>query len=335
MIDLHRIDHVALRVCDLDEAAARWSVQFGLVQRVRNEAECVTLVCDDEPCALELLAGNSPGFDHVAYELSPACSLSQAREHLLDHGAEVTADAEGLLTRDVEGNAIQILAYREPASRLVSHARPAANPNLGHPRKLGHVNFLTAELSEQRRFYVEALGMRVTDWLGDGGLWLHINSDHHVMALVDKGYSHFHHLAFDLVDFGQMRVALDHLGRHGRWLAWGPTRHGVGGNIASYVRIVEEHCFVELYCDMEQLQRTHEPRSWPDNRYSSNTWGPLPPRSYFRFDDAAVESERESLEMLGVPLPPAPVPAGPASTSPAKAPTSPARATTSPAKETA
>jgi len=105
------------------------------------------------------------------------------------------------------------------------------------------------------------------------------------------------------VDIGQMRVALDHLGRHGRWLGWGPARHGIGGNIASYVRIVEEECFVELYCDMEQLEAEHEPRRWPDNRYSSNTWGPLPPRSYFRFDAAAVASERESLEMLGTPLP--------------------------------
>jgi len=123
------------------------------------------------------------------------------------------------------------------------------------------------------------------------------------MAPVDKGYAHFHHLALDTGDIGQMRDLLDHLGRHGRWLGWGPTRHGVGGNIASYVRIVEETCFVELYCDMELLEPGHEPRVWPDNRYSSNTWGPLPPRSYFRFDDAAIASERDSLEMQGVPLP--------------------------------
>ena len=133
-------------------------------------------------------------------------------------------------------------------------------------------------------------------------MWLHVGPDHHVMALVDKGYSHFHHLALDVVDIGQMRMALDHLGRHGRWLGWGPARHGVGGNIASYVRIVEEECFVELYCDMEQLEAGHVPREWPDDRFSSNTWGPLPPRSYFRFDEAAVASERESLEMQGVML---------------------------------
>ena len=124
------------------------------------------------------------------------------------------------------------------------------------------------------------------------------------MALVDLGYAHFHHLAFDTVDIGKMRDMLDHVARHGRWLGWGPARHGIAGNIASYVRIVEEECFVELYCDMEQLQDDHVPRVYPDDRYSSNTWGPLPPRSYFRFDPVAIEYERESRETRGQILPP-------------------------------
>lgn len=328
MIALHRLDHVALRVADLDEAARRWALQFGLTERSRA-ATRVALSCDDEPLALELLATREigasrspkaigasrlPGFDHVGWELARGCGLDDAAAHLAAQGVDCArgrdeAGRDCLLLEDVEGNALQLLPYREPESRLTPFARPAGELPLGHPRKLGHVNFLTARIHDQVAFYRDALGFRMTDWLGDGGAWLHCNADHHGMALVDKGVSHFHHLAFDVVDIGQMRAALDHLGRHGRWLGWGPTRHGVGGNVASYVRIVEEECFVELYCDMEILGPDHEPRVWPDDRYSSNTWGPLPPRSYFRFDAAAVASERESLEMLGQPLPP-PAPAG-------------------------
>jgi catechol 2,3-dioxygenase-like lactoylglutathione lyase family enzyme len=291
---IRRLDHVCLRVADVAEATERWRLQFGLTVRAPG-----VLACDDEPCAVELIAGE-PGFDHVAYEL--AGSLDDAEARLRDR-APFERFEDRIELADLEGNAIHLLPYREPASRLVAHARPAGLQPVGHPRKLGHVNFLTARVHEQKDFYVDALGMRLTDWLGDAGVWLHIGSDHHVMALVKPSppaHSHFHHLAFDVVDIGQMRVALDHLGRHGRWLGWGPARHGVGGNIASYVRIVEEECFVELYCDMEQLAADHEPRVWPDDRYSSNTWGPLPPRSYFRFDDAAIASERESLEMQGV-----------------------------------
>jgi len=302
VIELARIDHVCLQVSDLDEATERWCAQFALHVSERD-ATGVALACDDERCSLQLRAGTRAGLDHVAYELARGCELERARAHLQAFGAAVEdCDEGGLLTADAEGNRIQLLPHREPASPLVAHARPAGAAIAGHPRKLGHVNFLTAQLDAQVRFYTDALGMRITDWLGDGGVWFHVNSDHHVMALIDKGYAHFHHLAFDVVDIGQMRLALDHLGRHGRWLGWGPARHGVGGNIAAYVRIVEEECFVELYCDMEQLQSGHVPRRWPDDRFSSNTWGPLPPRSYFRFDRAAVESERESLEMLGIPL---------------------------------
>lgn len=302
MISLRRIDHVSLRVTDVEDAASRWCAQFGLTGRERDDRKA-RLACDDERFCLELVAAEAPGIGHVAYELRRSCPLDEARRHFDALGTAWEEREGGLEVTDPEGNRVLVLPYKEPELRWTAHARPAGGQVVGHPRKLGHVNFLTAGISRGVDFYTRVLGMRVTDWLGEGGVWFHINGDHHVMALVDKGYSHLHHLAFDVVDIGQMRVALDHLGRHGRWLGWGPARHGIGGNIASYVRIVEDECFVELYCDMERLEAEHEVRRWPDDRYSSNTWGPLPPRSYFRFDAAAVASERESLELLGRPLP--------------------------------
>jgi catechol-2,3-dioxygenase len=304
VIALRRLDHASLRVTDVAGASARWCAQFGLVERERDDRRA-RLACDDEPFCIEFVAADAPGVEHVAYELRRGVTLDDARSHFDSCDVQWEEREDGLRVEDPEGNGVLVMPYRRPESRWTPHARPAGDRVVGAPRKLGHVNFLTARIAEQVEFYSSVLGMGMTDWLGEGGAWLHVNSDHHVMALVNPSPptpSHLHHVAFDVVDFGQMRVTLDHLGRHGRWLGWGPTRHGVGGNIASYVRIVEEECFVELYCDMEQLEVDHEPRVWPDDRFSSNTWGPLPPRSYFRFDAAAVDSERESLEMLGQPL---------------------------------
>jgi catechol 2,3-dioxygenase-like lactoylglutathione lyase family enzyme len=316
VIALAGLDHVALTVADLDEAAGRWALQFGLHVRERGGARAI-LCCDDEECALELIEGDQPGFHHVAWELADGCAPGEARRELERLGVAAEQGDRDVWLADADGNRLQLVPRRRRDPRPAHARAPSAAP-LGHPRRLGHVNFLTGALAEQQRFYTEVLGMRLTDWLGEEGVWLHTGRDHHVMALVAKGYPHFHHLAFELVDIGQLRDALDHLGRHGRWLGWGPVRHGIGGNIAAYVRIVEEPCFVELYCDMEQLAPDHRPRRWPDDRFSSNTWGPLPPRSYFRFDEAAVASERDSLEMLGVPLPPEPAPA-PARPAPAPA----------------
>jgi catechol 2,3-dioxygenase-like lactoylglutathione lyase family enzyme len=301
VIRLRRIDHVCLRVDKLVEARTRWSRELGLLDRGGGE-ERALLSCEDERYSLELVEGE-PGHDHTAFELARDCTLKEAAATLRAAGTAVEEHDECVRTLDPDGFGIELVPYREQEP-WVAHARRSTDVRPGAPRRLGHVNCLSADVAAGTRFYTDVLGMRVSDRLGTEGVWFHISSDHHVMALIGKGVSHFHHLAFDVVDIGQMRDLLDRIARHGRWLGWGPARHGVGGNIASYVRIVEEQCFVELYCDMEQLQEGHEPRDWPDDRFSSNTWGPLPPRSYFRFDPAAIESERESLETRGIPLPP-------------------------------
>jgi hypothetical protein len=102
-----------------------------------------------------------------------------------------------------------------------------------------------------------------------------------------------------------MRETLDHVAQRGRWVAWGPGRHAMAQNLFSYVRMPEEECFVELYCDMEILPDDHTPRAWPDDVHSSNAWGTLPPRTYFRFDAESVRIEREQLMQLGLEFIPA------------------------------
>lgn len=302
-INLRRIHHVGLRVVDLDEAARRWCIQFGLTEAKRENAR-VLLRSGYESYSLELIQDNRPGYDHTAYELAEGLSLDDAIAYFDGCGISTQRESDGIFLEDMEGNKIEIVAHDQPVNRFPDVARSTSILPGFRPRKLGHVNFLTAKYEEQIDFYTRILGMRISDRLGSEGVWFHINADHHVMALVNKGYSHIHHFALEMVDWGELRVAFDHLAQHGRWLAWGPVRHGLGRNLSGYVRIPEEHCFVEIFCDIEQLEPGHQPRVWPDDAHSSNVWGILPPRSYFRFDDVAVEWEREGREALGYPLPP-------------------------------
>lgn len=295
--DVVGIHHAGIRVADLDEAVERWSAQFGLTLRERLGGRAF-LRCGFEDYGLELIQSDAPGFDHAGWELRPGVSI---REAGLD--GDVVERPGGrspsLFLRDPDGHGVELVEWTERESAFPDVGRLSTELPAFHPRRLGHVNFLTTDAPRMAAFYCDELGFRISDRLGDEGIWLHVNADHHVHALVQKDVVHFHHLALELSDIGEMRVALDHVAKHGRWVIWGPGRHGVAASLFAYIRIPEEELIVELYAEMEQLRPGHEPRDWEDTPHSSNVWGTLPPRTYFRFDREAIEIERGQLQALG------------------------------------
>jgi catechol 2,3-dioxygenase-like lactoylglutathione lyase family enzyme len=295
--ELVGIHHVGVRVTDLDEAVDRWCRQFGLTLRERFDDRAL-LRCAFEDYGLELIESDEPGFDHAGWELRPGIALQDvALEGVV--GERPGGRSPSLLLRDPDGHGVEIVEWTPRESDFPDVGRLTADLPAFHARKVGHVNCLTTDAPRMAAFYCDELGFRISDRLGDEGIWLHLNADHHVHALVQKDLAHFHHFALELVDFGEMRVALDHLAKHGRWAVWGPGRHGVAASLFAYIRIPEEELIVELYADMEQLGPDHRPRDWEDTPHSSNVWGTLPPRTYFRFDAEAVELERGQLQALG------------------------------------
>ncbi len=113
---LHLLDHVGLRVADLDEASTRWCVQFGLVERSRDGGRAL-LACNDEPYCLELVAGGRPGLDHFAFELARDCSLDDARAHLDGLSVAWLEDEGSLFVDDPDGRPVQLMPYRLPGRR--------------------------------------------------------------------------------------------------------------------------------------------------------------------------------------------------------------------------
>jgi len=304
VIEVRRLHHCALRTGDLDEAVERWSRLWSLTP-VGSDGRAALLRCADEDYGLELIEGGAPGHDHTAYELARGLTLDDAVLHLETHGVACTivegpcGTRAGVRFADPAGYGVELVEHVPPEDARPYEARTGGGVPAHHPRKVGHVNVLVDDVAGAVRFYVDVLGFRVSDWIGDGACWLHVGHDHHVWAALAKSPPHFHHLAFEMVDFDAMRVSLDHVAQWERWVTWGPGRHAMARNLFAYVRMPEEACFVELYCDMELLPPDHEPRQWPDDVHSSNAWGTLPPRTYFRFDDEAVRLEREQLVNLG------------------------------------
>jgi catechol 2,3-dioxygenase-like lactoylglutathione lyase family enzyme len=297
---IYGIHHAALRVNNLEEAFARWSHVLGLHGETRDGE--AFLRCTFEDFALRLIpSSDTSGIEYVAYELSPGLPLETVRAQLEGNGltvntVHVPTRGMALHLNDPDGNGVVLLEHVRPSETRVAEWRFSNRIPGFHPRKFGHVNYLTSEVKRITAWYEDNLGFRLTDRIGSEGVWLHVNADHHVLAFLEKGFNHIHHLAFELVDWGEFRVALDHLGKNKRHIVWGPGRHGMARNLYSYFRMPEEDLFIELFADLEQLREDHVPRDYPDDAHASNVWGILPPRSYFRFDAEAIRAENDQLE---------------------------------------
>ena len=215
--------------------------------------------------------------------------------------------AGALHLADPDGNGIELHALpraRRPAAR---HRPPDHDAAGGfRPRKLGHVNSLTGDLrAPRRRSTPTCSACAVTDYLGDAGTWLHINADHHVMALVDKGRAHFHHLAFDFDDLGAARRGRSTTspstaaGWRGARCATASARTSAA-TCASPRRSASSSC----YSTWSSSRSTTSRASGPTTATRPTPGGRCRPARTSASTPRPIESERESLETLGSPLAP-------------------------------
>ena len=299
------LHHARLLVADVEEAFNRYEMLLGLHGELIDDYAIMRCMHEDYCLVLKPAGAQKPFLDYVAYELEAGLSLDEAGQELERRGEsvesiDVPVRGSGLLLNDPDGNRVVLVERKRPDDARPPIMIPTNHLRGYHARRLGHVNYLTADVRRVFTWYHEILGFKLTDWIGEAAFWLHVDARHHVLAFLDKGYNHIHHLAFEFVDFAEMRACLDHIAKHGRYLSWGPVRHGMAQNLAAYWRMWEEKHFIEIYCDMQMLEADHEPVTHPDEPYASNIWGILPPRSYFQFGAETVQKERDQLHAFVV-----------------------------------
>ena len=294
------LHHAGLTVTDVAEAMSRWGHLLGLHGETTPDGLGI-LRCSDQDYALVLRpATGSAHLDYVCFELAHGVTLAAAAERLSACGAqfsmiELPGRGEAVTLRDPDDNVIAPHLGIPPADRRPPSRHSSRIPGW-HPRKLGHVNFLTRDVTRQVQWYTDVLGFHVTDWIGTEGVWLHVNADHHVLAFLQKDLAHIHHLAFEVVDWlDACRARSPRAEPPSDCVGTRTPRHGPEP--------------VQLLSDGRRgavrraVLRPGTARARPraaayfaDDPHGSNAWGILPPRSYFEFDRASVEAEVAQLE---------------------------------------
>jgi len=140
------------------------------------------------------------------------------------------------------------------------------------PVNISHIVLHSPDHKAMVRFFVEVLGFRVSDWLGDFMCFLRCNSAHHRVAIL-PGPPCLNHVAYDMLTVDDMMRGISRLKKAGTDIRWGPGRHTAGNNTFSYFTTPGGFA-VEYSSELEHVDfETHEDKVHPPSPTVMDQWG--------------------------------------------------------------
>jgi catechol 2,3-dioxygenase-like lactoylglutathione lyase family enzyme len=148
----------------------------------------------------------------------------------------------------------------------------------GLPVRISHIVLHSPDHRRLAQFFVDALGFRVSDWLGEFMCFLRCNSAHHRIAIL-PGPPCLNHVAYDMTGIDGMMNGIARLRRADVGIAWGPGRHTAGNNTFSYF-VTPSGFTVEYTAELEEVDddtwqaRVYEPAPRLMDQWGIGVGGP-------------------------------------------------------------
>lgn len=142
----------------------------------------------------------------------------------------------------------------------------------GMPVKISHIVLHSPDHQAMVRFFVDVLGFKVSDWLGDFMCFLRCNEAHHRVAIL-PGPPCLNHVAYDMLTVDDMFRGAHRLQQRGTELRWGPGRHTAGNNTFSYFTTPAGFA-VEYTSELEDVDfENHEAKVHVPGPQIMDQWG--------------------------------------------------------------
>jgi catechol 2,3-dioxygenase-like lactoylglutathione lyase family enzyme len=121
----------------------------------------------------------------------------------------------------------------------------------GIPQKISHIVMHSPDHKAATQFFIDVLGFKLSDWLGDFMSFLRCNEWHHRVAFL-PGPPCLNHVAYDMLSVDDMMRGVGRLRERNIDIKWGPGRHTAGNNTFSY--FVSPNGFaVEYTSELDQV----------------------------------------------------------------------------------
>lgn len=140
------------------------------------------------------------------------------------------------------------------------------------PQKISHIVLHSPDHKAMVQFFVDVLGFKVSDWLGDFMAFLRCNEWHHRLAFL-PGPPCLNHVAYDMLSVDCMMRGVSRLKKQGTDIRWGPGRHTAGNNTFSYFTTPNGFA-VEYTAELEQVDfEGHEAQVHVPGPQVMDQWG--------------------------------------------------------------
>jgi len=249
---IHSINHFALAVPDLDEAATFLNA-FGL--RVdRREDGLHVYASASEHVWLRVVDGPKKSFEF----LSVGCyadDFDQITRQVKDAGGvesspHAAGSSDGFWFRDPDGTLVQLRVATKmmPDSKALMEdgnvpegiqgaAFRSTMKQVG-PTRLAHMLLFTPDVGRVVDFYEKGLGVKVADRSKDivAFTYARHGCDHHLIAFLKSNGRGIHHSSWDMPSVEHLGIGSSQMRKAGYPHQWGVGRHVLGSNYFNYVQ---------------------------------------------------------------------------------------------------
>ena len=321
LIKVHDIAWLEFEKPDLVRAEA-FAKAFGFTTVQRTSDELQLRGTDAEAPCLIVRRGPRSRFAGIAFTavdevdvLRLADAMGAPTTSLPDNigGLSVdVVDPSGVPVRVITGShPLPVLSSQTPHVLNVGHDLLRTNATQRPPRmparvqRLGHVVLQSTKYVETLNWYLDNLGMIVSDFLffpgqRDRGPTMSFircdrgdtPTDHHTVAVALGPRNRYVHSAFQVADLDALAAGGEYLRQHGYRRSWGIGRHIQGSQIFDYWRDPDGF-LVEHFTDGDMFDSTLEPGWAPFTASGLAQWGPPATKDFL-----GIAPGRESLDEL-------------------------------------
>lgn len=293
--DIAHLAHVEMFTDRFEESLDFFKRVYGLKLSGQDETSAYLRAWDDyEFCSLKLTRSDTTGVGHVAYRASSPEALERRVKAILASGYKVIGWIDGDLSHgrafrfeDPFGHVFEIywdsVKYQAKGADVAALKNTASAFTGAAPRRLDHLNLLSSDVSEFRRFMQTCLGSRVTEMIQldngrIGGCWFTVNNKTYDLACTEEhggGVGRLHHVTYATDQREDILRAADIFLQNGVHIETGPHKHAVQGTFFLYVwepagnRVELANSGARLI-----LQPDWEPVVWTEtDRKKGQAWG--------------------------------------------------------------